>query len=67
MRSIALSSTSLLLSLSLYLAHGAKTYNQELAYRGVYYSAATYCKRTLIDSWSCGTPCYVYPNMKEIS
>lgn len=51
----------------IYYVQGAKTYNENTAYKGIYYSAAAYCKKSTIDDWTCGAPCYAFPNMQEIT
>jgi len=32
-------------------------YDEITAYKGVMYSAASYCAYRDIDNWDCGTPC----------
>ena len=32
-------------------------YNSTIGEKGIYYSAAAYCKYETLDSWSCGRPC----------
>jgi predicted lipase len=39
------------------LALAGANYNQDIAFRAMYYSGAAYCDKGTLDSWSCGEPC----------
>jgi hypothetical protein len=47
-------STALILSLASVVS---ANYNQDTAFRAMYYSGATYCNKGTVDSWTCGEPC----------
>jgi hypothetical protein len=49
-------STASLLALTA-IASVSANYNQDIAFRAMYYSAATYCNKGTVDSWTCGEPC----------
>ena len=42
------------------------TYEPAIALKAAYYSASTYCKRAIIESWTCGTPCSNFPGVTTV-
>ena len=42
-------------------------YNQDTAFRTMYYSAATYCNKGTVDSWTCGEPCSSLSGFQEMT
>ena len=41
-------------------------YNPSIGYKGMYYSAAAYCKYETLDAWNCGTPCSVNGGLQNV-
>lgn len=48
-------STAVLVAASAFVA--SANYDPNAAMRALYYSGASYCAKSTIDSWSCGEPC----------
>ena len=42
-------------------------YNPDIALKAVYYSAATYCNKTIISSWTCGPPCETQQGVEAVT
>jgi hypothetical protein len=46
---------------------GCWGYEENLGKIGWYLSSASYCRHTLIESWSCGTGCQKAPRIDDVS
>lgn len=38
-------------------AIASANFDQQVAFRAMYYSGAAYCAKNTLDSWNCGEPC----------
>ena len=43
-----------------------KFYSHEIGKKGIYYSAAAYCKYETLDEWNCGRPCNETGGLKNL-
>ena len=42
-------------------------YSPDIGKKGIYYSAAAYCKYETLDDWNCGDPCNVNGGLQNIT
>ena len=59
--------TQLLLAAALLTAGGQATYSQNTAFKALYYSAASHCSAASLETWTCGSPCTLYTNVRRVT
>jgi len=62
----AIRATALVLASLIGISVAGNYYSESVGQKGIYYSAAAYCKYETLDQWTCGGPCNQNSGLTEV-